>query len=76
MSAPYEITTDQDDIVIRVPRDLADEKALTRILDFLEMRAIREKSHLSEEEVQQLADEAKADAWKRVRHLFESANPE
>lgn len=71
MKTPYEITTDQDSITIRVPRSLAQDEALGRFLDYLEMRDIRERSDLSEDDARDLANRAKHDAWKRVRHLFD-----
>ncbi len=71
MDAPYEVTTDQDSIVIRLPRDFADAEALAQFLDLLDMQAIRQKSQLSDAEAAQLATEVKQDAWARVRHLFE-----
>ncbi len=71
MKTPYEIETDQDSIVIRLPRKLADDEGLIRFLDYLEMQDIGERSQLSEEDASKLAAEVKHDAWQRVRHLFE-----
>lgn len=73
MKTPYEIETDQDSITIRLPRKLATDEGLIRFLDYLEMQDIRQRSQLSEEDAQKLAAEVKRDAWKRVRHLFETS---
>lgn len=71
MGTPYEIETDQNSIVIRLPRTLANDEGLIRFLDYLEMQDIRQRSELSEDDAQKLAAEVKRDAWTRVRHLFE-----
>lgn len=71
MNAPYEIETDADSILIRLPRALADDAGVSQFLDYLEMQAIRDRSKLSDEEADALAAEVKQDAWQRVRPLFE-----
>ena len=76
MKTPYEIETDQDSILIRLPRSLADDEALIQFLDYLAMQDTRQRSQLSEEEATVLADDVKRDAWQRVRHLFEASDDE
>jgi hypothetical protein len=70
MNKPYEIETDQDSIVIRLPRTLADDEGFVRFLDYREMQDIRQRSELPEDDAETLAAEVKRDAWQRVRHLF------
>lgn len=76
MKMPYEIETEQDSIVIRLPRELANDEGLVRFLDYLEMQDIRQRSELSEEDAEKLAAEVKRDAWQRVRHLFQGEGAE
>lgn len=76
MKTPYEIETDQDSILIRLPRKLANDEGLVRFLDYLEMQDIRQRSELSEEDAKKLATEVKRDAWERVRHLFKGESAE
>jgi hypothetical protein len=71
MRTTYGITTDQDSIVIRLPRQLADEEALAKLLDYLELEAIRRRSELSQEDAASLTKDAKQGAWQQVKHLFE-----
>ena len=71
MRAAYEITTDEDSIVVRLSRTVADEEALAKLLDYLELEAIRRRSELTSEDALHLADEIKGGAWKQVKHLFE-----
>lgn len=71
MRSAYQITTEQEDIVIRLPRQFADEKELTTLIDYLELEAIRRKSELSTENAAYLAEEVKRGAWEQVKHLFQ-----
>jgi hypothetical protein len=70
MSSAYQIMSDQDDIVIRFPRRLIDEQELSKLLDYLELEAIRRRSELSEEEAAKLVTDIKQEAWRQVKHLF------
>ena len=76
MKTPYKIETDQDSIVIRLPRKLANDEGLVRFLDYLEMQDIRQRSKLSEKDAEKLATEVNRDAWQRVRHLFDESDAE
>ncbi len=71
MPSSYEIETDQNNITIRLPRQFADEKMLSRFLDYLELESIRQRSRLTEDDAQELASEVQESAWKQVRHLFD-----
>jgi hypothetical protein len=71
MSNTYEITTEQDSIVIRLPKRAADEEVLMKLLDYLELEAVRRRSRLTKEDAKSLAKEIKQGAWQQVRHLFE-----
>lgn len=73
MSATYEITSDQDEIVIRLRREATDADSLGRLLDFLELESIRRRSQLSEADAADLMTEVKAGAWQQVRHLFKGS---
>ena len=63
MSSTYDISTEQDQIVIRIHPPGADREALTKLLDFLELEATRKRSALSEDEAAGLAREVKDAAW-------------
>jgi hypothetical protein len=70
MNVPYQITNDQDDIIIRVPRQYIDEQELTKFLDYLGLETIRRRSQLVENEANRLSEDAKQGAWQQVKHLF------
>ena len=70
MSAAYQITSEQDDIVIRFPRHFIDEQELSKLLDYLELEAIRRRSELSEDDAATLVGDIQHGAWQQVKHLF------
>jgi hypothetical protein len=71
MSLAYELTGDQENIMIRLPRELVDEKALEKLLDYLELEAIRRRSQLTKQDADNLASDVKQAAWQKVKDLFE-----
>ena len=50
MSLAYELTGDQESIMIRLSRESVDQKALEKLLDYLELEAIRRRSQLTEQD--------------------------
>lgn len=70
MSTAYQITSDQEDIVIRFPRRFIDEQELSKLLDYLELEAIRRRSELSEDDAATLVADIQQSAWQQVKHLF------
>ena len=74
MKRVYDIKTEQDDLVIRVHQPGADIEGIQRLLDFLELEAIRKRSALGQEEADNLIGEVKEGAWERVRHLYEGGD--
>jgi hypothetical protein len=73
VSSTYQITTDQDDILIRLPRRFIDETELVKLLDYLELEAIRRRSQLTESDAATLAAEVRQAAWQQVKHLFKES---
>ncbi len=71
MSLAYELTGDQENIMIRLPRELVDEKALEHLLDYLELEAIRRRSQLTKQDADNLASDVKQAAWQKIKYLFE-----
>lgn len=70
MSTTYQLTKEQDDIVLRFPRQLLDDQALAYLLDYLELSAINRRSQLTSQQAEKLSAEIKQGAWQRVMHLF------
>jgi hypothetical protein len=71
MGKAFQITTEQDSIVIRLSRQTTDPEMLTRLLDFLETETIRRRSQLDPDAAAELGDDVARGAWEQVRHLFE-----
>lgn len=70
MSKSYKIANEQGDIVVRFNGELVDREALSRLLDFVELESIRNRSRLSEEEAARLADEIDHSVWERIKHKY------
>lgn len=66
----YRVTTEADDIVIRLSRGGTDEKALSEPLSYLELQELLRRSQLSEADAAQLSRDVKQGAWEQVKELF------
>jgi hypothetical protein len=71
MSSLVELDWDQEDFVIRVPRDAADEPTIRTFVNYLSVELIARRSKLTADATERLAEEVKQAAWMRVKHLFE-----
>lgn len=63
----YRIDIEEQDIVVRVRRDVLGREEVSRFLDYLELESIRRRSQLSEADAAALADEIDRAAWERTR---------
>lgn len=66
----YNITLENQDIIIRFNRNILAQESLTKFLEFLELETIRVRSHLTEEQATILADEIDHDMWLKIKHKF------
>ena len=66
----YRVTTEDDSIVIRLPRSGTDEQTLAKVLDYLELEQLRRRSQLEQGDVERFSDVVKRGAWQQVSHLF------
>lgn len=66
----FRVTTDEDSIVIRLPREGTDEQVLGKLLDYLELEQLRRQSQLDRDEAADLSTEVKQGAWRQVEQLF------
>ena len=65
----FAVTREGSDVVVRLRGDEFDQEALARLLDFIELEAIAQRSRLSEEAAAALADEVDRAVWERVKPL-------
>jgi len=71
-SAPaYRFDYDEDDLVIRVPRDAISPDKVSRFFDYLLLEAGSRELNLTDEEIEAFADEADKAAWERIRPMVE-----
>jgi len=63
----YRIDIEDQDLVVRVRRDVLNREEVSRFLDYLELESIRRRSQLSEADASALAQEIDRAAWERTR---------
>jgi hypothetical protein len=68
---PYQITTSNQEVVITLNRSLIEQEKLEQFLDYLTIKAIQQKSQLSEESASQLISEIDKVIWEKQKGLFE-----
>lgn len=68
---PYQITTSNQEVVITLNRSLIEQDKLEQFLDYLTIKAIQQKSQLSEETANQLISEIDNTLWGKQKGLFE-----
>lgn len=66
----YNITVDNQDIIVRINRDIIDRDTLSKFLDYLELETIRKRSQLTLEQAAALADEIDRDEWSKIKPLL------
>ena len=70
MNLAYKVTGDQENIIISLSRESVDQKALEKLLDYLELESIRRRSQLTEPDAENLISDVKQAAWQKVKSLF------
>ncbi|MBT9097094.1 hypothetical protein KFZ76_05140 [Methylovulum psychrotolerans] len=67
---PYQITSNNQEIVITLNRSLIEQSKLEQFLDYLSLKAIQQKSELTEEAANQLISEIDNSLWEKHKGLF------
>ncbi|MDL1959511.1 MAG: hypothetical protein LWX01_08080 [Deltaproteobacteria bacterium] len=70
MNLAYKVTGDQENIIISLSRESVDQKALEKLLDYLELESIRRRSQLTEPDAESLTSDVKQAAWQKVKGIF------
>lgn len=63
----YSVTLENTDIVVRIPKDLIDQAALSKLLDYLELETLRQRSQLTAAEAEALAAEVDEAVWDTIK---------
>jgi hypothetical protein len=69
-NASYNITLNDQDIIIKFNRNIIDPESLTKFLEYLELETIRKRSNLTQEQAINLANEIDSDVWLKTKHKF------
>ena len=68
----YEITLNNEDIIVKIDRNLISQERMTKFLDYLELEIIRQRSQLSESDAENLAAEINREIWSNLQDKFMS----
>ena len=68
---PYQIKTNNQEVVITLNRSLIEPKKLEQFLDYLSIKSIQQKSLLSDDSANQLISEIDKSVWEKQKNLFE-----
>ena len=68
---PYQIKTNNQEVVITLNRSLIERKKLEQFLDYLSIKSIQQKSLLSEDSANALISEIDKSIWEKQKNLFE-----
>jgi DNA-binding MltR family transcriptional regulator len=68
---PYQITTTNQEVVITLKRSLIEQEKLEQFLDYLTIKAIQQKSRLTEESANQLISEIDKSLWEKQKSFFD-----
>lgn len=65
MSNPslYSISLENQDIIIKLNREMVNLELLTQFLDYLELESIRNRSQLTAEQITNLSQEVNQEVW-------------
>ncbi len=66
----YEITLNNEDIIVKIDRNLISQERMTKFLDYLELEIIRQRSQLSQTEAENMADKINREIWSNLQDKF------
>lgn len=69
-NSSYNITLDNQDIIIKFNKNILDRESLTKFLEYIELETLRNRSNLTQEQAITLADEIDHDVLLKIKHKF------
>lgn len=66
----YKINVEKRDVVVRFRRDMIDQSALSKFIDYIELESIRKRSQLTEAQAADLAAEIDRSVWENIKTAF------
>ncbi len=67
MTSAYNLTKENQEIVVRLNQDIFTEEKLTKFLEYIMLENISASSKLNEEQAQQFADEIDTTVWNAIK---------
>jgi tagatose-1,6-bisphosphate aldolase non-catalytic subunit AgaZ/GatZ len=67
----YQITSSNEEIIIKLNRNLIEQEKLEQFLDYLFIKSVQQKSELSEKSANELINEIDNVVWEKQKGLFE-----
>lgn len=64
----HSVCYENQDVVIRIPRDAVSANTLSHLMDWLTLEEIRQQSRLSSADAEGLANEIKQSVWDGLKH--------
>jgi hypothetical protein len=68
---PYQINSNNQEVIITLKRTLIDTEKLEQFLDYLTIKSIQQNSQLSQDNANQLIDKINTVVWQKQKSLFE-----
>lgn len=66
----YELSVDEQNIIIKLDKKVIDYQQLTQLLNYLELKSISQRSKLTPEVATELAKEIDSAVWSKVKSKF------
>ncbi|NEQ04756.1 MULTISPECIES: hypothetical protein [unclassified Moorena] len=63
----YNLSVDDQTIIIKIDKTAIDYQQLTQLLNYLELKSISQRSQLTEEVAAELANEIDSTVWSKVK---------
>ncbi len=70
IAQPYQISSNAQEITIKLNRTLITQDELEQFLDYLFIKSIQQKSQLTESSANELVKEINSAVWKKTKGLF------
>jgi hypothetical protein len=70
IAQPYQISSNAQEITIKLNRTLITQDELEHFLDYLFIKSIQQKSQLTEPSANELVKEINSAVWKKTKGLF------
>jgi hypothetical protein len=71
LAQPYQISSNNQEVTIKLNRSLIDQDKLEQFLDYLFIKSIQQKSQLTEQIANELMNEIDNAIWEKQKGLFE-----